>query len=88
MKKLEYKIPTVLNQGCCEEMLSRPDKSLNKNMKKAIPKLKPKLIDRNNLWWNDKFKILVGDLVFAKTTQRGKMHHKLTCAGWEHGVSI
>ena len=56
MKKLEYKMPTVLNQGCCEEMLSRLYKSLNKCMKKAIPKLKPKLVDRNNLWWNDKLK--------------------------------
>ena len=51
-------MPTVLNQGCCEEMLSRLYKNLNKSMKKAIPKSKPKLADRNNLWWNDKLKQL------------------------------
>ena len=47
MKKLEYKMPTVLNQGCCEKKLSRLYVSLNKSMKKAIPKSKPKLVDRN-----------------------------------------
>ena len=47
MKKIEYKMPAVLNQG-----------SINRSMKKAIPKSKPKLVDRNNLWWNDKLKQL------------------------------
>ena len=56
MKKLEYKMPTVINQGCFEEMLSRLYKSLSKSMKKAILKSKPKLVDKNNLWWDDKLK--------------------------------
>ena len=58
MKKLEYKTPTVLNQGSCEDMVKGLYKCLNRSMKKAIPKSKPKLVDRNNLWWNDKLKQL------------------------------
>ena len=58
MKKLEHKTPAVLNQGSCEEMLNKLYKGLNRSMKKAIPKSKPKLVDRNNLWWNDKLKQL------------------------------
>ena len=49
MEKLEYKLPEVLNQGCCEEMLARLYKNLNRSMRKAIPKSKPKLVDKNNL---------------------------------------
>ena len=58
MRTLEYKIPTVINQGCCEEMLGKLYKCLNKGMKKAIPKSQPKLVDKNNLWWNDHLKRL------------------------------
>ena len=47
-----------INQGTREEMFCRLSNSLNKSMKRAIPKLKPKLVDRNNLWWNDKPKQL------------------------------
>ena len=58
MKKLENKLPTVLNQDCCEIMLNKLYQCLNRSMKKAIPKTKPKLVDKNNLWWNDKLKHL------------------------------
>ena len=37
-------------------MLSKLYKSLNRSMKKAIPKSKSKLVDKNNLWWYDKLK--------------------------------
>ena len=58
MKELEHKMPTVLNQGCSEEMLGKLNISLDKSMKKAIPKSKRKLVHRNNLWWNDRLKQL------------------------------
>ena len=37
-------------------MLSKNYKTINKSMRTSIPKSKPKLVDKNNLWWNNKLK--------------------------------
>ena len=58
INKPEYKIRTVLHQGSCEDILNKLYISFNNSMKKAIPKSKSNLVDRNNLWWNDKLKQL------------------------------
>ena len=49
MKRLDYKILLVINQGHCEEMFCKLYEYLNRGMRKAIPRSKAKTVDKNNL---------------------------------------
>ena len=48
------RIPPTLTQRKCETLLDDFYKELERAMKDNIPKTKPKIIDKNNPWWNSK----------------------------------
>ena len=56
MKKVKYELPSNITNDTCEDMLKYFYKSIAKAMRKAIPRSKPKTVDRNNPWWSEELR--------------------------------
>ena len=55
METIETHLPKLVDYQCCEEMLQNLYTKLNSALKQAVPRSKPKIIDKNNPWWNEEF---------------------------------
>ena len=50
--KLRREAKFIIGQKECDNMVNHFYNSINKALKVALPKSKPKIVDRNNPWWN------------------------------------
>ena len=56
MCKFKLVLPDIIDQQFCEEMVSSYYKSIRQATKKAVPRGKARVIDKNNPWWSPKYK--------------------------------
>ena len=57
MRSLRYELPSNITNYTCEDMLDKFYKCLKRAMKTAIQRSKARIIDKNNPWWTEQFKI-------------------------------
>ena len=51
-KHLQTEPKFILDQEECDNMVNHLYNTINKALKVAVPKSKPKIVDKNNPWWN------------------------------------